>query len=122
MPYLLCVRLKFFQHVYLSYIQVLTTVRQRVDHFSYTVQNFEELLLRARRTLAQKEGLLPDRGHSMSPSPELNTKLRAASVTEAMSKGETAGALSLHEYFLSGGFLLGILYANISAFMKSKVN
>ncbi|XP_052282606.1 FHF complex subunit HOOK interacting protein 1B-like isoform X3 [Dreissena polymorpha] len=75
-----------FQPTVKSLVQVLTGVRQRVDHFSYSIQNFETLLLRARRTLAQREGKLPQREHSMSPSPEMNTKLRAATISDVPSK------------------------------------
>ena len=59
-----------------------------MDHYSYTVQNFEALLLRARRTLAQREGLLPDRAHSLTPSPEfIHSKLRSSTINEVPSKG-----------------------------------
>lgn len=77
-----------FQPTVKSLVQVLTAVRQKVDHFSYTVQNFEALLLRARRTLAHREGLLPERGHSLTPSPELihNKGKAATTATEVPSK------------------------------------
>lgn len=35
--------------------QVLTSVRQKVDSFSFTIPKFENLLLRARRTLVARE-------------------------------------------------------------------
>ncbi|WAQ99642.1 F16A1-like protein [Mya arenaria] len=75
-----------FQPTVKSLVQVLTSIRQRVDHYSYTIQNFEALLLRARRTLAHREGNLPERAHSQTPSPELNTKLRASTAAEMPSK------------------------------------
>ncbi|XP_045203836.2 FHF complex subunit HOOK interacting protein 1B-like isoform X4 [Mercenaria mercenaria] len=84
-----------FQPTVKSLVQVLTSVRQKVDHYSYTVQNFEALLLRARRTLAQREGLLPERGQSLTPSPELvHNKLRASTVTEIPSKEKRHRTLS----------------------------
>lgn len=76
-----------FQPTVKSLVQVLTSVRQKVDHYSYTVQNFEALLLRARRTLAQREGLLPERAHSLTPSPEfIHSKLRSSTINEVPSK------------------------------------
>ena len=79
-------------HEFFFHFQVLTSVRQKVDHYSYTVQNFEALLLRARRTLAQREGLLPDRAHSLTPSPEfIHSKLRSSTINEVPSKGMITG-------------------------------
>ena len=70
-------------------------MRQKVDHYSYTVQNFEALLLRARRTLAQREGLLPDRAHSLTPSPEfIHSKLRSSTINEVPSKGKRVQLLN----------------------------
>ncbi|KAL3878304.1 hypothetical protein ACJMK2_030667 [Sinanodonta woodiana] len=85
-----------FQPTVKSLVQILTVVRQKVDHFSYTVQNFEQLLLRARRTLAAREGLLPERGKSISPSPELiHLRTRATTVSdEAPSKEKRHRTLS----------------------------
>ncbi|KAK3575941.1 hypothetical protein CHS0354_001144 [Potamilus streckersoni] len=84
-----------FQPTVKSLVQILTVVRQKVDHFSYTVQNFEQLLLRARRTLAAREGLLPERGKSISPSPEfIHLRTRATSVYEVPSKEKRHRTLS----------------------------
>lgn len=37
------------------FVQVIASVRQKVDHCSYTIPNFEQLLLKARMTLIVRE-------------------------------------------------------------------
>ncbi|XP_069130837.1 FHF complex subunit HOOK-interacting protein 1B-like isoform X3 [Argopecten irradians] len=44
-----------FQPTVKSLVQVLTSVRQKVDNYSYTLPNFEDLLLQARQNLATRE-------------------------------------------------------------------
>ncbi|XP_056012705.1 FHF complex subunit HOOK-interacting protein 1B-like isoform X4 [Ostrea edulis] len=44
-----------FQPTVKSLVQVLTSLKQKVDHFAYTVPNFDGLLLRAKRTLIARE-------------------------------------------------------------------
>ncbi|XP_021344716.1 FTS and Hook-interacting protein-like isoform X2 [Mizuhopecten yessoensis] len=44
-----------FQPTVKSLVQVLTSVRQKVDNYSYTLPNFEDLLLQARKNLATRE-------------------------------------------------------------------
>ncbi|XP_060080031.1 FHF complex subunit HOOK-interacting protein 1B-like [Ylistrum balloti] len=44
-----------FQPTVKSLVQVLTSVRQKVDNYSYTIPNFEDLLLQARQNLASRE-------------------------------------------------------------------
>ncbi|XP_062576327.1 FHF complex subunit HOOK-interacting protein 1B-like isoform X2 [Saccostrea cucullata] len=44
-----------FQPTVKSLLQVLTSLKQKVDHFAYTVPNFDGLLLRAKRTLIARE-------------------------------------------------------------------
>lgn len=44
-----------FQPTVKSLLQVLTSLKQKVDHFAYTVPSFDKLLLRAKRTLIARE-------------------------------------------------------------------
>ncbi|XP_076117616.1 FHF complex subunit HOOK-interacting protein 1B-like isoform X2 [Mytilus galloprovincialis] len=44
-----------FQPTVKSLLQVIASVRQKVDHCSYTIPNFEQLLLKARMTLIVRE-------------------------------------------------------------------
>ncbi|XP_064636306.1 FHF complex subunit HOOK-interacting protein 1B-like isoform X2 [Lineus longissimus] len=67
-----------FQPSIKSLVQMLGSVKHKIDCFSYTVDNFENLLLRGRRFLAWRENALTDDAYEkMKPRTESTVSLPA---------------------------------------------
>nr|XP_022324300.1 FTS and Hook-interacting protein-like isoform X2 [Crassostrea virginica] len=87
-----------FQPTVKSLLQVLTSLKQKVDHFAYTVPNFDGLLLRTKQALTVREEewrlgrmtISPYRQNTVSPikpppAPENNNKdKKKSSITDLL--------------------------------------